>query len=831
MAARQSALLGLQKVDLFKALDARALREIAAQCKWTRYRRNELVVARGSTDRSVYFVVDGHVRSLANRGRGRRITFRDIPAGESFGELAAIDGRSGIADVMAVRESLLASMSPEAFRAVLARHASVRERLLRRLAGSVRELADRLLDLGAEPVQNRIRVELLRLARAARPEGNEARIDPAPTHGEIASRVGTTREEVTRELSRLARQGLVERTGRTIHVRDLTALARLVPAAAADALGESLPEATEVDDRSPRQRRAILVVDMCDPGASADGDPERTVQRCRDFLAHVGAETVPTHAGRSMLRVPADGFIAEFPEVIQALRCAFELHRELARFNARPAAPSLGMRIGIHFADVIVEAFNVLGEGVTVAARLAEQANPGETLASVEARDQLTSGVDCSLEDLGELRLRGRTRAMRAFRVWPAAGEVSLAAPVARTHGRPSIAVVPFRVLSADRGAELLGDGLAEETIAALSRVADFFVVSRLSSMAFRGRAHAAQGVGALLGVQYVVSGTLQTEGSRALLLAELADARDGRILWSERIAGSLLDLFAMQADMARGIVERVAPFIRSIELQRARIKSPEQLDAFGLLLRGIELMHKASPDDFARAEHSLLASIGRDPTSPLPYAWLAKWHVLRIVTGVSPDAAGDSRLAMKYAEQALQRDPVDAVALAVSAFVCAWIAHDLDATEHRVAEALAANPNEPLAWILEAGAHAWRGRGAQAASSAERAMSLSPLDPLMYFFTSVASTANLVAGRYEEAMRLARQSLGANRLHTPSLRALAVGQVLTGRVADARETVDTLRRLEPRLTVRAFRERYPGRESPQAEIFAGALLEAGLPA
>ena len=480
MAARQSALLGLQKVDLFKALDARALREIAAQCKWTRYRRNELVVARGSTDRSVYFVVDGHVRSLANRGRGRRITFRDIPAGESFGELAAIDGRSGIADVMAVRESLLASMSPEAFRAVLARHASVRERLLRRLAGSVRELADRLLDLGAEPVQNRIRVELLRLARAARPEGNEARIDPAPTHGEIASRVGTTREEVTRELSRLARQGLVERTGRTIHVRDLTALARLVPAAAADALAEGLPEATEVDDRSPRQRRAILVVDMCDPGAAADGDPERTVQRCRDFLAHVGAETVPTHAGRSMLRVPADGFIAEFPEVIEALRCAFELHRELARFNARPAAPSLGMRIGIHFADVIVEAFNVLGEGVTVAARLAEQANPGETLASVEARDQLTSGVDCSLEDLGELRLRGRTRAMRAFRVWPAAGEVSLAAPVARTHGRPSIAVVPFRVLSADRGAELLGDGLAEETIAALSRVADFFVVSRL---------------------------------------------------------------------------------------------------------------------------------------------------------------------------------------------------------------------------------------------------------------------------------------------------------------------------------------------------------------
>jgi len=109
--------------------------------------------------------------------------------------------------------------------------------------------------------------------------------------------------------------------------------------------------------------------------------------------------------------------------------------------------------------------------------------------------------------------------------------------------------------------------------------------------------------------------------------------------------------------------------------------------------------------------------------------------------------------------------------------------------------------------------------------------MSLSPLDPLTYFFASVASTANLVAGRYEEAIRLARQSLNANRLHTPSLRALAVGQVMTGRMSEAHETAGVLRRLEPRLTVREFRERYPGRDSPQAEIFARALLAAGLPA
>src|SRR5918996_3819666 len=203
-----SALVGLQKVDLFKGLDRYSLREIAAQCKWIRCKRDQVVIRRDGTDRDVYFVIAGMVRVAAAAGRGRRIIFRDVPAGDVFGEHSAIDGRARFADVIAQRESLLASMSPEVFRAILANHASVRERLLRRLTGSVRELADRLLDLGAQPVQRRIWAELLRLARLAGIEADVARIEPAPTHKDIASRVGTSREQVTRELSRLSREGL-----------------------------------------------------------------------------------------------------------------------------------------------------------------------------------------------------------------------------------------------------------------------------------------------------------------------------------------------------------------------------------------------------------------------------------------------------------------------------------------------------------------------------------------------------------------------------------------------------------------------------------------------
>ena len=227
MAAVQSkpTLLGLQKVELFRGLDSYSLREIAAQCKWTRCRRNEYVVRHDGAERDVYFVIAGMMRETAAAGRGRRIILRDIPAGEVFGEHSAIDGRPRIADVVAARESLLASMAPEVFRALLASHAPVRERLLRRLTGEVRELA------GAQPVQRRIWLELLRLARVAGIDANRACLEPAPTHHDIASRVGSSREQVTRELSSLARRGLLERAGRNLVLRDVAVLRLVVEGA------------------------------------------------------------------------------------------------------------------------------------------------------------------------------------------------------------------------------------------------------------------------------------------------------------------------------------------------------------------------------------------------------------------------------------------------------------------------------------------------------------------------------------------------------------------------------------------------------------------------
>ncbi|OFZ88562.1 MAG: hypothetical protein A2W21_13410 [Betaproteobacteria bacterium RBG_16_66_20] len=582
---------------------------------------------------------------------------------------------------------------------------------------------------------------------------------------------------------------------------------------------------------SQRQRRAILVADLLDAASLRERDAERSLEQRRAFFAHATAEVIPTHAGRSLSKVLGDGFLAEFPDGAQAARCAFELHQGLARFNATAVAPPLGMRVGIHVAEVIVETFNVVGDGVNIAARLAELANPGETVVSAAARDQLTSGVDASVEDLGEQRLRNRERAVRAFRLWPPAQQASLAPSAAvRAHGRPSVAVIPFRLRSDDPRFAFIGDGLADEAIAALSRVADFFVISRLSSAAFRTAPLGVRSIGEMLGVQYVLSGSVQTAYPRAQLMVELADARDGRILWSERFQGDLADVFAMQAELARKVVGSVAPFLRSLELHRARISNFEQLDAYAITLRGIDLMHRHTHEDFLHARRVFEISIERDPISPAPHAWLAKWHVLRVLIGASDNTLRDSKAATACAERALECDPHDALALTIDGMVSAWVRHDLDAAERRLAQALAANPNEPLAWLWNAMTHAWRGRGAEAVQCADRALSLSPLDPMIYFFNSLAGMANLIGERYERAIELSSRSLRENRLHTPNLRTLAAAQVLSGRLDEARETMRRLRELEPGLTVGALRARYPGRDSPQAGVFTGALLAAGLP-
>lgn len=208
-------------------LPAQRLDAISRQCAWRHYEAGQRLVAREAADRDLHMIVSGTVRVTSYSSAGREISFRDLSEGTSYGEVAALDGLPRSADVVAIAPTLIASLPPASFRALLSDEWVVNERVLLRLSDLVRRLTDRVLDLSTLSVQRRIHDELLRLARAGGVEGNRARIDPAPKHAEMASLVSTYREQVTRELSALTKAGILAKDGGVLVVLDFARLQAL----------------------------------------------------------------------------------------------------------------------------------------------------------------------------------------------------------------------------------------------------------------------------------------------------------------------------------------------------------------------------------------------------------------------------------------------------------------------------------------------------------------------------------------------------------------------------------------------------------------------------
>ncbi|MPZ44512.1 MAG: cyclic nucleotide-binding domain-containing protein [Betaproteobacteria bacterium] len=218
----------LRNIELFAGIADSSLDRISHECTWRTCHPGQQVISRESRDRHVYFIVSGKVRVSAYSAAGREVAFRDVGAGKCFGEISAIDGLPRSANVEALEESVVASVSPQLFWKLLETEPSVMANVVRLLTATIRSLSDRLFELSTLGIQNRVHAEILRLAKEAGLQGRAAIIDPVPRHVDIASRISTNREQVTKELSAMARQGLVEKRGRALIVPDVGRLERIV---------------------------------------------------------------------------------------------------------------------------------------------------------------------------------------------------------------------------------------------------------------------------------------------------------------------------------------------------------------------------------------------------------------------------------------------------------------------------------------------------------------------------------------------------------------------------------------------------------------------------
>lgn len=583
----------------------------------------------------------------------------------------------------------------------------------------------------------------------------------------------------------------------------------------------------------PRSHKVVLVVDLVESVRLMADDELGIVHRWHEFVGQAATQILPQHEGR-LVKSLGDGLMAEFDEPRQAVASALLLHALIERGNAAlPPERHMALRAGLNSAQVFIDALDIYGSGVNLAARLAGLAGPGETVVGANVRERLTDELDGDIQDLGDCYLKHVPEPVRAFRVGPA-GQRPLLYPVSQyqTLRQPTIAVIPFESRSHLPEHFAIGELIADSVIGQLGRTQHLSVISRLSSSALRGRAAGVQAAATHLGADYVLSGSYLSVGAKLLVSAELCDSKAQRVLWSERIDSRIEDLFQVDSEIGHRIAAAAHETALAVEVRRAVTQPLPTLQGYALLLGAVTLMHRLSQPEFMRAQAMLERLTQLHGRNALPNAWMGIWYVLKVAQGWSDDPARDANAAQSCCDMALDKDSQSALAMAVTGQVQGYLKKDLSAAENMYRQALACNPNESLAWLWLGMNAGFRGESAEALSATTRALALSPLDPLRYYYESLAASAAVTAGDYGRGIELATRSIQRNCSHSSTYRALAIGQALSGQVEQARSTVGNLLKLEPSFTISQFIRRMPGAQSSpeHAQKMATGLRVAGLP-
>ncbi|MBN9488514.1 MAG: tetratricopeptide repeat protein [Alphaproteobacteria bacterium] len=577
-------------------------------------------------------------------------------------------------------------------------------------------------------------------------------------------------------------------------------------------------------------RRAVLLGDIVESVRLVEQDEAGVIARWLDFIEHVRSVILPPRGGR-LVKSLGDGFLLDFDDVRSAISAALAIQTESRRRNVGvPAERQIDLRMGLEISDVVIEVDDVLGRGVNLAQRLMGLAGPGEIVISQQARDGLTPTLDAEVEDLGDCFVRHLAQPVRAYRIGPPGPHPVVGAATPFEDIAPSIAIVPFESRNVAQDHGVIGQVLAEEVIRKLSHSSDLNLVSRLSTMAFAGRDFSHEDVGAHLRADYVLSGSYGNGEKRVRLDVELVEVKSGRILWAESFDDDASAILSGEQELIGQLIAGVTGAVMSRELQRSRAQPLPTLRAYTLLMGAVSLMHRLSLPDFEEAHRLLRALIDRGIRHPIPMAWLANWHVLRVQQGWSEDERQDAYLALECTKRALDIDPDCSLALAINGLVHVNLLKKLDVAQESYESALAANPSNALGWLLKGTLHAFKSEGRLAVAHTERALRLSPLDPHRYFYDSLASTACLAARQYDRALELAQSSLRANRKHTSTWRVVTVAQWQLGKFEEASRSAQELLKLQPTMTVSGWLKGSPAAPYPIGREAADILRQAGIP-
>jgi adenylate cyclase len=574
-----------------------------------------------------------------------------------------------------------------------------------------------------------------------------------------------------------------------------------------------------MSEETQRRLAAILAADIVGYSRLMGEDETGTLAALRQWRSEVFEPTVADHRG-DIVKSMGDGWLVAFDSVVDAVTCAIQVQERLFEHKI------LKLRIGLHIGDITYADDDVFGDGVNIAARLQEIAEPGAIVISDMARRSIDGKLAADFTDLGVQELKNIADPVSVYG-WGMT-ELSLAATTLPLPDKPSIAVLPFDNMSGDPEQEYFSDGISEDLITALSKLHWLFVIARNTTFTYKGLAVDVMRVARELGVRYIVEGSVRKAGNKVRISAQLVDGTTGSHVWAERYDRELDDIFALQDEITDTIVGRIDTEVRASEIERARRKPPANLDAWELYQRGLWHTYKTTKRDNEEARSIFHKAVERDPNFALAHAGIALTCQTDVLQGFADNPAERLAQGLAAGEHAVALDDKDGFTHFVLGRVFALAGQG----DHAIAElerSVALNPSfahgyHGLGFTLN-----WYGRAADGIPKLDMAMRLSPHDPMLWSMQGTRAHCCNNLENYDEAEEWAHKAINTLVDHVWPRLHLVVALVGQDRLDEARVAMKAACRMKPDLSVSATRRLLTHLHPEYLERWIGALRKAGL--
>jgi TolB-like protein len=588
-----------------------------------------------------------------------------------------------------------------------------------------------------------------------------------------------------------------------------------------------------MSERTQRKLAAIVSADVVGYSRLMGADETGTLKALRARRSELIDPKLAEHGGR-IVKTMGDGLLLEFPSVVNATQCAIDIQNGIAARNAdEPKATRIVFRVGINLGDIIIDGEDILGDGVNLAARLQEIAEPGGIAISRRVHEDVRDRLEAVFEDAGEQSLKNMARPVQVWR-WSPAGPSpdrprdALGADALPLPDRPSIAVLPFDNMSGDPEQAYFADGITEDIITALSRSPWLFIIARNTTFAYKGESVPVTRVAQDLGVRYVLEGSVRRAGDRIRVTAQLIDGTTGGHVWSERYDGQLADVFDLQDEITRNVVASIQTQVHLTASEPVKRSTRPDLTVWELTMRAWQLLYDFSPESFATAKAHLERALALDPDSAEANLVLALIQYHRAIMGYVDDYRATLTTAQELARRATRLDDRNEYAhwaLGITSWGLAKHEDSIAALER----ALELNPNCSLAYGSLGTALSLVGRVEESIANQEIAIRSNPRDPSIFFrFTGIA-LAHYLAGRYDDAVTWAGKAVHRMPKWYLGHFLLAASHQRADRPEEAKAAVERCLAVLPDASVSQL-DRIPLKDAAEMERLRDSLRQAGLP-